>query len=56
MNKGLSYFLEKSENKKILIGAIAVIIAVAAATISILVFLDRGKRKREEVSEDCFAE
>ena len=45
----------KSENRKVLIGLIAVLIAIAAATISILVFLDRGKRK-EEVSEDCFAE
>lgn len=56
MIKEMSRYIGKSENRKVLIGLIAVLIAIAAATISILVFLDRGRKKEEEISEECFAE
>ena len=56
MLKEMSRYIGKSENRKVLIGLIAALIAIAAATISILVFLDRGKRKEEEISEECFVE
>ncbi len=56
MLKGLSRYVGKFEDRKVLIGLIAVLIAIAAATISILVFFGRDKEEEEEISEECFAE
>lgn len=58
MLKNLSRYVGKFEERKWIIGLIAVLIAIAAATISVLVFLERRQDEEEQsyIEEDCFAE